>query len=245
MKLFISRRASHLEMDEIINFNALTRNKWVAEKAKEIPKGSSVIDVGAGECAYKHLFQHCDYKAQDFCQYSGTTEGTQQEGWEYGLIDYVSDIDNIPVPDKSFDVALCTEVLEHVPKPIEALKEIGRMLKTGGILYLSAPLGSGLHQQPFHFYGGYTPHFYNKFLVEFGFEIIEIKPIGGLFKHVGQELHRVGRVLIDRKSRRFTFFHKFIFMNWLPRYLAKLENDILIDEFTVGYLIKARKISDV
>lgn len=232
-----------MDIDKIINFNAYTRNKWVSEKAAEVPHGSRLIDVGAGEGVYKSLFTHCDYKAQDFCQYSGTSEGTQQEGWNYDSIDYVCDITSIPVSDQSFDVALCTEVLEHVPRPIEALKEIGRILKTNGILYLSAPLGSGLHQQPFHFYGGFTPHFYRKFLVEFGFEVIEIKPVGGLFSHVAQELHRVGRVLIEKKSTRFTFLHKFIFMNWLPRYLASLEKDILIEEFTVGYLIKARKIS--
>jgi len=230
-------------LDDIINFNANERNKWIAEKAAEVPSSSRLLDVGAGECVYRKFFSHCEYKTQDFCQYPGTKEGLLQENWGYGPIDYVSDITSIPVPDQSFDVVLCTEVLEHVPTPIEALKEIGRILKVGGILYLSAPLGSGLHQQPFHFYGGYTPHFYNKFLVEYGFKIIEIRPIGGLFKHVGQELHRVGRVLTDKKSSHFTFLHRFIFMNWLPRYLAKLEKDILIEEFTVGYLIKAQKVS--
>ena len=245
VKNIINKQAWDRKMDEIINFNAIARNQWIKQKAAETPAGVKVIDVGAGECTYKTLFAHCEYKSQDFCQYSGTTQGTQQEGWEYGTIDYVSEIDNIPVPDKTFDVALCTEVLEHVPKPIEALKEISRILKADGIVYLSAPLGSGLHQQPYHFYGGFTPHFYNKYLTEFGFKIIETKPIGGLFNHVAQELHRVGRVLSDKKSSRFTFIHKFIFMNWLPRYLSLLEKDILIEEFTVGYLIKAQKISDV
>ena len=234
-----------MDIDQITNFNAYYRNRWVEEKATEVQAGAKVIDIGAGECVYKSLFAHCEYKAQDFCQYSGTTEGIQQEEWVYGRIDYVSEIDNIPVSDESFDVALCTEVLEHVPNPIDALKEIGRILKTGGVLYLSAPLGCGLHQQPFHFYGGFTPHFYNKYLTEFGFKVIEINPIGGLFRHVGQELQRVGRVLSERKSSRFTFITKLFFINWLPRYLAKLEKDILIEEFTVGYLIKAQKISNV
>lgn len=245
MKIIMNRQEWHQKMDEIINFNAIARNKWVVEKANEIPGGASVIDVGAGKCVYKNLFKHCDYKSQDFCQYSGTIEGIQQEEWDYGRIDYVSEIDDIPVPDNTFDVAICTEVLEHVPKPIEALKEISRILKTDGVLYLSAPLGCGLHQQPFHFYGGFTPHFYNKYLTEFGFKVIEIKPIGGLFNHVAQELHRVGRILLEKKSSQFTFIHKFIFMNWLPRYLSKLEKDILIEEFTVGYLIKAQKTSDL
>ena len=47
-------------------------------------------------------------------------------------IDFVSDLLNIPVPDKSYDVILCTEVIEHVPDPISAINEISRILKSGG-----------------------------------------------------------------------------------------------------------------
>ena len=99
----------------------------------------------------------------------------------YGKIDFVSDILNIPVPDKSYDVILCTEVIEHIPDPISAIKEISRILKTDGTLLITAPLQSGLHQEPYHFYGGYTKYWYQKFLTENNFSDINIEPNGSLY----------------------------------------------------------------
>ena len=151
------------QFEHIVNFSAYAREGWIAEKAAGLRSGSKVLDVGAGECPYRKWFSHCEYKTQDLSQYHGTTTSSEVERWNYGQIDYVCDSNKIPVPDESFDVALCTEVLEHVPKPIDTLRELSRILTRGGRLFLTAPLGSGLHQQPFHFYGGYTPYFYEKF----------------------------------------------------------------------------------
>jgi hypothetical protein len=33
--------------------------------AESVPVGPIVIDAGAGECQYKHLFQHCSYVSVD------------------------------------------------------------------------------------------------------------------------------------------------------------------------------------
>ena len=140
-------------------FNLRCRDAWVKQQSGLIPPGSRVLDVGAGSCPYRVLFTHCDYRTHDFEQ----LKSEQLRGHQgYGRVDYVSDICAIPVPDASFDIALCTEVLEHVPDPIRAVREFGRILKPGGTLLLTAPLGSGLHQEPFHFYGGYTPHWYRR-----------------------------------------------------------------------------------
>jgi hypothetical protein len=41
----------------------------VGEKiASQIPKGSKVLDIGAGSCRYEELFQHCKYFTQDFAK---------------------------------------------------------------------------------------------------------------------------------------------------------------------------------
>jgi len=44
--------------------------------------------------------------------------------------------EHLPFRDKTFDVILCLNVLDHVQNPFRALKEIQRCLKRGGLLLL-------------------------------------------------------------------------------------------------------------
>jgi 2-polyprenyl-3-methyl-5-hydroxy-6-metoxy-1,4-benzoquinol methylase len=46
---------------------------------------------------------------------------------------------SLPFPDAVFDVVCSTEVIEHVPDPSMAVKELARVLKPGGHLVLSTP----------------------------------------------------------------------------------------------------------
>ena len=173
-----------LKSSRILNFNQVERDLWIARQATLIRDGSKILDVGAGSCPYRPFFQHCDYKTQDFQKLSPELLRDRKG---YGAVDYCCDASNIPVPDKSFDVILCSEVLEHVFEPTKVIKEFGRIIKPGGQLILTAPLGSGIHQAPHHYFGGFTPYWYEKILKESGFEKIIIQPNGGFFKHYGQE----------------------------------------------------------
>jgi SAM-dependent methyltransferase len=206
-----------------------------------------VLDVGAGTCPYRDLFAHCEYKAHDFKQLEpGQVCRGAQKG--YGDVDYVSDILNIAVSSGSFDIVLCTEVLEHVPEPILAIREFARILRPGGKLLITAPLGSGLHQEPYHFYGGYTPYWYSKFLAEAGFEEVSIQPNGGFFKHYGQESLRFALLLAPWK-RELPSMRLLWTPVWLLSFiwfaiLCPVVCDILdpLDEhkgFTVGYHVSA------
>lgn len=236
------------EIGAIVGFNQANRDRWVAAFAARLAPGTSVLDVGAGECPYRRLFAHCDYKTHDFAGYEGTATGVLQQDWQYGRLDYVSSITAIPVPDESFDVLLCTEVLEHVPEPVAALREIGRVLKPSGLLLLSAPLGSGLHQQPHHYYSGYTPHFYRRFLPTCGLTITKIEPNGGFYRHLLQEVHRAAGLI--QQQRRYSRLHPLHWLvklglgTYLPRWLARLDDERLIEEFTVGYHVEARKVEN-
>jgi SAM-dependent methyltransferase len=188
---------------DIFAFNDYGRDAWVADQARRLPDGTHILDVGAGPCRYRPLFSHCRYESQDFEQYKGSEQGafSDRAAWRYGHIDYVSDARDIPVEPATFDAVLCTEVLEHVPEPIAVVRELARILKPGGRLLLTAPLGSGLHQEPYHFYGGYTPHWYARFLTDAGFTQISVEPNGGFFKHYGQESQRFSAMLDPRRVR--------------------------------------------
>jgi len=174
---------SRLKNNPLFVFNLINRDRWVATQAASLPAGAKVLDMGAGSCPYRPLFAHCRYETQDF---AGVRAEQLRHG-SYGVIDYCCDIASVPVADGEFDAILCTEVLEHVREPINAVQEMARILKPGGRLMLTAPLGSGIHQEPFHYYGGYTPYWYQDILGGAGFSQIRVEANAGSFRFYGQE----------------------------------------------------------
>jgi SAM-dependent methyltransferase len=225
---------------DVYSANQKARDAWVNEKARRIAAGSKVLDVGAGPSPYRDLFNLCEFKTHDFMQYDGYMSG--DEG-KYASIDYVSDITAIPVPDGSFDVILCTEVLEHVPDPSAALKEMARIVRPGGTLLITAPLGSGLHQRPFHFYGGVTPDWYCHFASRYALDVAEISANGGLYKLLA-ELCTVLAAHIDDHANAHGKYKEVIsvlFGAVLPRYLTDLDRRVKFEQYTIGYHVELTK----
>jgi SAM-dependent methyltransferase len=60
---------------------------------------------------------------------------------------FVGDITkhNTEIPDSTYDIIACMEVLEHTLNPFDAVKELRRMLKHEGYLLVSAPLNWRIH----------------------------------------------------------------------------------------------------
>lgn len=236
-----------LARSELFSFNLVRRDQWIAEQAVQLPVGTKVLDVGAGSCPYRKLFSHCEYRTQDLAP----LRGDQLRHGGYGQINYVSDLAAIPVPDGSFGAVLCTEVLEHHPEPIKVVEELARILEPGGKLILTAPLGSGIHQEPYHYYGGYTPWWYERFLGAAGFKDISIEPNEGSLRFFGQEALRF--VLTTNPIKMDLPFA--IRLLWFPVWVSLLPLLGLVvpilckfldrfdreRRFTVGYHVTARR----
>ena len=50
-----------------------------------------------------------------------------------------ADVRDLPLEDGSFDVVVCFEVIEHVERQRDALDELKRVLRPGGVLLISSP----------------------------------------------------------------------------------------------------------
>jgi len=50
-----------------------------------------------------------------------------------------ADATNINLPNDSYDLILCSEVLEHIPHPEECIAEIQRLLKPDGVAVITTP----------------------------------------------------------------------------------------------------------
>ena len=177
-------KLGNLNHDIEKNINPRIRDEWIRKIAISIPKGSKIIDISSGNRPYMSLFSHCEYKSHEFVgnedildAFRGETE--KNKDWNH---DYYGDITDLPIDEETFDYVLCTEVLEHVPEPIKAMKELTRICKKGGKLIITAPFTSGIHQEPYHFYAGFSPYFYEYVATQNNLTIIEIESQGDMFK---------------------------------------------------------------
>lgn len=197
LKKWLNLSSKSIDNQTFGKSNQSNRDKWIIEKLTQIPANCRILDAGAGEQPYRKFCQHLNYISQDFNLYQpqNSNIGLQMSSWKYQNIDIQSDITQIPQPDDSFDAILCSEVLEHIPDPVLALKELARLLKKGGNLILTAPFCSITHFAPYHYSTGFNVYFYEEHLNKLGFNILEISPNGNYFEYLAQELHRLNYVV--------------------------------------------------
>lgn len=222
------------------------RERWLANQLEKLPKGRKILDAGAGECYYSRYCKHLKYVSQDIAKYDGkgNKEGIQTGERDYSLLDIISDITEIPAKSGSFDAVLCAEVIEHVPDPLMALKEISRVLADSGTLLLTAPFVSLTHYSPYYYYSGFSINFYKVNLPHYGFTIEEIYTYGNYFDYLALELLRAP-IVCWREMHFFSIPILLIYPIACPIYgLLRLLAVVLPDSqdlLNFGYCVKARK----
>ena len=172
-----------------INFNPQLRDTFVEKYATNTQNGSKVLDVSSGSKPYQKYFKHCNYTSHEFGENVNITDKFRREQGEKQH-DIYSPIDAIPMPDNEYDLVICSEVFEHIPEPIKAMGEIVRLCKPGGNILITAPFLSGIHQEPYHFYAGFSPFFYNYLKDKYELDIIAFKSQGDMFLLQNHEIQR-------------------------------------------------------
>jgi SAM-dependent methyltransferase len=135
-----------------------------------------VLDVGCGSMPYKSLILAPPSQAV-------RVTGLDLAGDKYSP-DLVWDGKAIPLPDASVDSAMLTEVLEHCPEPGNVLREVARVMRPGGFLFLTVPFIWPIHEVP-HDEFRYTPYSLRRILEDTGFDQIEIEATGGRHAMLG------------------------------------------------------------
>ncbi len=139
------------------------------------------LDIGAGEGGrYKGIFPCSKYITMDVEKFPG--------------VDVVGRAESIPMRDNSIDSIVCTQVMEHLNKPFEAVEEFYRILKTGGHILVTAPQMNELHEEPNDFFR-YTKFGLISMFENIGFKTIVYEQRGGFFTTRAQILIRY---LIDK-----------------------------------------------
>jgi SAM-dependent methyltransferase len=180
-----------VETRSAIKSEGLMRNSsrtWLRREnmafAETVPAGSRVLDAGAGDQPYRKHFDHCEYEAADF----------EKVDRSYAKSTYVCDLSAIPVPDAHFDAILFNQVMEHLPEPLNVLRELHRVLKPGGRMICTAPLFFEEHETPYDFYR-YTQFAWKHLLGKAGFKIETLGWMEGYLSTVAYQLQTAARYL--------------------------------------------------
>lgn len=170
----------------------------------------------------------------------------------------------LPYDDSTFDFIVCVEGLEHIENPSNAIREFGRILKSGGCLIVSVPNILNIEERLKWLVYGYTSHF--KPLSRATVESIStdfpnkeeialhVNPIG--YSEVRYLLERTGfdieRVYIDKAKRNnwpywpiVSTIRLFGKMNSMARRRERWTDELNSNEVLTGgntLIFKARKL---
>lgn len=191
-----------------------------------------VLDVGCGHMPFR----------SDVLRYADSYEGFDVERRKEG-VEHVGDVQEMDgVPSGAYDTVLCLEVLEHVPRPDRAVRELARVLRPGGRLILSVPHLSRLHEEPNDFYR-YTRYGVERLLACADLEEVEIVAHAGLFSFLAHQASTVlmGLVWSVPGLRQGAYGINRLLLVHLPLWLdARLDAGGL---FAAGYVAVGRKLS--
>lgn len=199
--------------------------------AQSLPRGAHLLDAGAGEGRYKPWFPRLHYVGLDLAV--GDTS------WNYGRLDVIADLNELPFADATFDAALNIVTIEHLQEPLRALTEIARTLRPGAPFLLVAPLEWEVHQAP-HDYFRYTRHGMQLILEKAGFDRIVIHPSGGYFRLMSRRMLN-GLQFFGGGYRWLLFLPAAAILIPLSLVLPLFEGLDQHRNFTLGYLCTAQK----
>ncbi|HOX96078.1 MAG TPA: class I SAM-dependent methyltransferase [Candidatus Woesebacteria bacterium] len=199
-------------------------------------KTTIFVDVGCGDGVYEKLLPKSttsrmksiglDFSGQQLKKASVFFQETHK-------VDF--DSENIPLPDKTADLILCSEVLEHLFFPEKIIKEMHRVLKPHGLLIITVPNFSSLQTRTAIFFTGSSPmvnYSKNKEHIRF----YSVKDINNLLK---------GKFVIKQKRGISSFLFDYwnsIFKIPMPRMLQDT-GDKLLPGLANGLLFVAEKLS--
>ena len=186
-------------------------------------KNGKILDIGCGDGFFlKYL------KEKGFEVY-GVEPGEVASRYArdvLGLNVFTGELEDARYPDNFFDGVSLYAVLEHLPDPLKTLKEVKRILKPDGILYICVPNFSGLESKifkgkwaciksPTHLYH-FTPSTLIKMLKKAGLTMIEMKQFSSLGKCTMGYSESLRYLLLDYHilpSKKYMqkeeiFFHK-------------------------------------
>ena len=155
---------------------------WLDKFVAYLPKNSRILDIGCAFGRDTKFFTNNGFDTTGIDLSENMIE--KAKAFSPSSKFYVMDMQNLYFDNESFDGIWCSATLLHLNKDdaITAFKEIKRVLKKDGILYLNLKEGIGekviiddRYQNSEKFYSYYQESEIKGLLDEFGFQVVDFK----------------------------------------------------------------------
>jgi SAM-dependent methyltransferase len=192
-----------------------------------------LLDVGCGKVPFYDAYR--PYVSDIQCiDWANSPHGTS-------FLDQECDLSGtIPYADASFDTILLSDVLEHLPEPMNCWREMRRLLKPGGKLLLNVPFYYQVHEAP-HDYYRYTEFALRRFAETCGFKVERLDPVGGA-PEVLADL--AGKLLAGAKLKPVAIAMQSMTRWFVGTQLGSRLSQRTRNRFPLGYFMIATKADD-
>ena len=118
------------------NYSRKRLDAWLDRLVPKPTAGSRLLDVGCGTGHHLARYRRMGYEVAGV---DGSEEMlSHARDANPGVPLHRSDVQTLPFPDAAFDVVLSIEVLRYLPEPMQALREMARVLRPGGVVVTTA-----------------------------------------------------------------------------------------------------------
>jgi SAM-dependent methyltransferase len=226
-------------MLKTVNIRADTKNILDSLFEQYLKEDMIVYDIGCGNKPFS-----LNVKEHVCVDYDDAFYGTDH-------LDIVADAYDVPVENEVADAVISSQVLEHLERPEDAIKETYRLLKPDGLFFISVPFLSPIHAAPYDF-SRMTEFQLVRYLNENGFEILDLRRLGGIWYLLGSFLvlyvQPIDRGFLKKLKIstfllwfvRWVFYQFHLFEGFILK-LAKKDLENIRREWTANYIILAKK----
>ncbi len=211
---------------------------FLKKSAEKFCINKKILDLGGN-----HLRKRGDFNIRDFSNKVTTANIKKTNG-----VDIVTNAHNLSIKSSSYEVVICTEVLEHTYNPKKVISEIHRVLKKNGVMIITIPFLYHIHADPDD-YCRLTKSFLLKTLIDLKLhrKNIQIEQQGGFYTTL---INIIIQVLKYKSSEPVSIFSRlcFFFYKMIHKFSKKIikldnnrNNNKINSIFPGGYGIIAKK----
>lgn len=140
-------KAEHLRGHEEEVIVAMTKSsrrvRELLESFQPIPPDARIIEIGSGAHGLIFCFERGRRVGVDplAVEYSGLFPR-----WQRRVPTVAAVGESLPFRDRSFDVVICDNVVDHAESPAKIVRELVRILAPGGLLYFTVNIHHALYR---------------------------------------------------------------------------------------------------